>query len=165
MLVGLFGSGKCVHPQSLIPLTSGEAITAEDLYARYDSKHKMFEDDAEIIDIESENLYVPSFNPQTLKIENKKATHLWKLKEKDLLKINLDNGNDFSVRVTPEHPFFVLRDGDVRQVRADQLTYDDYIAIPRVYHTSTSHVNLFDELKKLDLNVLIGEEKSKEKLF
>ena len=151
MLVGLFGSGKCVHPQSLIPLTTGEVITAEKLYSRYNHKTKEFQDDAEIVNIENENLFVPSFNPETLKIENKKATHLWKLKGKNLLKINLDNGNDFSVKVTHEHPFFVLKEGNIKQVRADQLTEEDYITIPKNYEVKPKNESLHSQIASLNI--------------
>src|SRR3989344_4563224 len=122
MTVGLFGSGKCVHPESEILLSTGEMISAEKLYQRYDSIEKEQLEDGEIIDITPRELFIPSFNPKTLKIENKKATHLWRLKGKDLLEIFLDNGNDFSVKVTPEHPFFALRKGELKQIKADELS-------------------------------------------
>src|SRR3989344_4883342 len=122
MMVGLFGSGKCVHPESEILLSTGEMISAEKLYQRYNSIEKEQLEDGEIIDITPRELFIPSFNPKTLKIENKKATHLWRLKGKDLLEIFLDNGNDFSVKVTPEHPFFALRKGELKQIKADELS-------------------------------------------
>ena len=152
MMVGLFGSGKCVHKDSKIPLSNGEIMTAEKIYERYRDKEIIIEDGS-IIDIEKENLTVPSFNPETLKIEEKKVTRLWKLNGKDLLQIYLDNGNDFSVRVTPEHPFFALRDNSVKKIRADELTEEDVIAVPFNYETVVKEQNLFNELKNLDLDI------------
>src|SRR3989344_6248994 len=35
MMVGLFGSGKCVHPESAILLSTGETLSVESLYQRY----------------------------------------------------------------------------------------------------------------------------------
>jgi hypothetical protein len=99
MLVGLFGSGKCVHPKSIIPLSSGNILDAEKLYENYKNDEEKI-DDGKIIDVSSKEIYVPSFNSKTLKIENKKVTHLWKLKGKQLLNVYLDNGNDFGVKVT-----------------------------------------------------------------
>ena len=78
MLLGLFGSGKCVHKDSKIPLSNGEILSAEELYNRY-SKSESDLEDGKIIDVQTEELFVPSFNPQKLKIESKKVTHLWKL--------------------------------------------------------------------------------------
>src|SRR3989344_884251 len=161
MLVGLLGSGKCVHPDTLVQLSSGEDIRIKEIYERYNFKDKEILKDGEIINIEDENIIVPSFNPSTFKIENKKATHLWKLIGKELFKINLDNGNDFSVRVTSEHPFFALRKGNFLQIRADNLNEDDYVAIPRTYSTITEPISLFSNLKKLDLLVTLEPSEAK----
>src|SRR3989344_3793433 len=152
MLLGLFGSGKCVHKDSKIPLSNGEILSAEELYNRY-SKSESDLEDGKIIDVQTEELFVPSFNPQKLKIESKKVTHLWKLDGKSLLQVYLNNGNDFSVRVTLEHPFFVLRKGKVEQIRADSLTEDDVVAIPSNYSLYGKEQDFFSELKKLDIDV------------
>ena len=155
MMVGLFGSGKCVHPESKIQLSNGNIIEAQNLYELHEeNQEKQKLEDGEVIDISKQNLLVPSFNQNTLKIENKRATHLWKLKGKELLQVYLDNGNDFSVRVTPEHPFFVLREGRVQKVRADQLNEDDAIAVPFNYTIHGENQDLFKELKKLDIDVM-----------
>jgi len=154
LLVGLFGSGKCVHPESLIPLSDGGSLTAKELYEELsiDAK-KVSEVGAEVFDISDKNVLIPSFNPHTLKIENKRLTNVWKLKGKELLQVYLDNGNDFSVRVTPEHPFFVLRQGQVQQVRADELTEDDFIAVPRTYSATGLTVDLLPGLERLDFKI------------
>ncbi len=152
MLVGLFGSGKCVHGDSKLLLSNGDVVCAEELYNNYSQFEEKI-NEGKIIDITSQNLFVPSFNPITLKIENKKATHLWKLKGKNLLKISLDNGNDFSVRVTPEHPFFVLREGKVMKVRAEDLKENDYVATPLNVNVKGKKQYLFEDLKSLNLSV------------
>src|SRR3990167_5865958 len=95
MLLGLYGAGKCVHGDSKIVLTSGEIISAEELYSNWSRKIKENDlEDGKIIDITAEDLYVPSFNQGSLKIENKKVTHLWKLKKEELIEVKIDNGND-----------------------------------------------------------------------
>lgn len=152
MMVGLFGSGKCVHKDSHIVLSDGKIISAEKLYALYKTKEEHTQD-GWIIPVEDQNLTVPSFNPKTLKIETKKVSHLWKLHGKELLQVSLDNGNDLSIKVTPEHPFFVLKEGQIQQVRADQLTENDFIAVPRSYEIHGQRQHLFDDLKKLDFDV------------
>ncbi len=154
LLAGLFGSGKCVHPESLISLADGHVLTAEHLYKELSiGATKEIDKDAEIYDVSDKNILIHSFNPNTLKLENKRLTHLWKLDGKELLEVFLDNGNDFSVKITPEHPFFLLRDGRVQQIRADELNEDDFIAVPRSYDTNCGVVDLLPQLKILDLEV------------
>ena len=163
MMTGLYGSGKCVHPDSKILLKDGNSAKIEDMYDRYASCNDLTVlEDGEIIDISKEHLLIPSFNPKTLKIENKKATHLWKLKGKELLEISLDNGNDFSVKVTPEHPFFVLNNGILEQKRADELSEDNYVAIPNELTYESRDIQLFDDLNKLNLYYYLEPTKAKE---
>ena len=86
ILLGLYGAGKCVHEKSKVQISNGEIIEAKKLYDKYSQQfpEKTIED-GKIINIEDENLLVPSFNHKTLKIEDKKATHLWKLKKQEIL--------------------------------------------------------------------------------
>ncbi len=162
MMVGLYGQGKCVHGKSIIPLNNGDMQTAKSIYDNYSYKFKEKSiGDGTIIDITNEDFSLPSFNPNTLKIENKKVTHLWKLKGKELYKISIDAGNNNSVSVTPEHPFFIMRNGIFMQARADQLQKEDYIAVPRSYNTQPKKVDLLPKLKKLDIDVYLEKEKAK----
>jgi signal recognition particle subunit SRP54 len=166
MMVGLYGQGKCVHGDSDILLGSGENIKASQLYSRYkENLPENLLDDGTIIDVSKENLFVPSFNSSSLKIENKKVTHIWKLSGKELLHVSLDAGNDFSVQITPEHPFFVLRNGNFLQIRADQLQSEDYIATPKKYSVEGQVHNFFMDLKKLDLDVSISPQIAKYLLY
>jgi len=162
MLLGLYGAGKCVHEKSKIQLSDGNIIQAKDLYKEY-CEESIEENlkEGKIINIENKNLLVPSFNSKTLKIENKKATHLWKLKKQDLIEVKLNNGNDYSIKVTPEHPFFVLRNGKVVQVRADKLSEDDFISLPNTIETKGDMINLFNEIKDFDLYVYLSPEEAK----
>src|SRR3989344_1862383 len=156
MMVGVYGAWKCVHPDSNILLNNGTSAKIKEVYDEYSNSGNLtLLEDGEVIDISSKNLLIPSFNPKTLKIETRKATHLWKLKGKELLDVQLDNGNDFSVRVTPEHPFFVLKNGYVEQVRADELNEDCYIAVPNEYPYESINTDLFCDLKKLDLDIYV----------
>jgi len=166
MMVGLYGQGKCVHPESNIVLDSGEIIKAEQLYSRYVGRYnEEIIEDGEIIDISEENLHVPSFNPTSFKTENKKVTHLWKLKGKNLKKVSLNAGNDFSVKVTPEHPFFIMRNGSFLQVRADQLKSDDFIAVPRKYVIEGENYDFSNDLKKLDLDIFLDSGSAKSSIY
>ena len=167
MMVGVYGSGKCVHPNTNILMKNGDSIKIKDLYDNFSKTNQSLElEDGAIIDISNQNLILPSFNPKTLKIENKKTTHIWKLKGKELFDIHLDNGNDFNVKVTPEHPFFVLRDGNILQKKADQLSEDDYIAVPNsLPYNEAVNINLFNDLKNLNLDVYLNNVEAKEKIL
>ena len=166
MMVGLYGQGKCVHPDSNIVLESGEINKAKELYDKYSKKfNEIFLEDGTIIDISNADLYVPSFNPSTLKIENKKVTHLWKLNGKELFDVFLDAGNDFSVKVTPEHPFFVMRNGCFLKIRADELKPDDFVAVPKNYTLIGKKYDLLSDLKKLDIDILLKPDFAKSCLY
>lgn len=158
MFLGLYGAGKCVHENAKIQLNSGEIIKAKDIYGRYSNFPKENLKDGESINIEEENLLVPSYNPQTQKIENKKATNLWKLKKQNLIEVCIEDGNDNTIKVTPEHPFFTLKNGKVVQIRADQLTEEDYISIPSKVEIDGKTVNLFKDIKKLNLDAYLNPE-------
>jgi len=165
ILLGLYGAGKCVHEKSNIQLSNGKIIQAKKLYNKYSQQfpEKTLRD-GKIINVENENLLVPSFNQKTQRIENKKATHVWKLKKEELIEIKLNNGNDYSIKVTPEHPFFVIRGGQVIQIRADEITGQDFISVPNKIEISGKSINLFNEIKKLNLDVYLSLEEIKEQL-
>jgi len=161
LFVGLYGTGKCVDGESKIQLGNGEIPEIRNLYRKYEETEEKEElKGGAIINISNKNLLLPSFNPYTGKIENKKATHIWKLRKNNLFEIFLDNGNDYSIKVTPEHPFFTIRNGIITKVKADELNQEDYIAIPREIEINGSNPNLFDDLKKLDLYVYLNPEES-----
>ena len=152
MFLGLYGAGKCVHADSNIQLSDGNIVRIEDLYKGYEKKGVVgILEGGEIIDIRNENLLVPSFNPKTAKIENKKATHLWKLNKKNLIEVKVNNGNDYSIKVTPEHPFFALRGGTINKIRADEIDYDDFIAIPRGIEVKGNLMDLSEKIKNFNL--------------
>src|SRR3989344_1948693 len=166
LLLGLYGAGKCVHGKSNIQLSNGEIIKADNLYSKYKKIHEPEKlEDGEIINISDQNLFVPSFNPKTLKIEDKKATHLWKLKKENLMEIKLDNGNDYLIKVTPEHPFFVLINGQVTKIRADEITENDFISVPNKIEIKGKTINLFNQIKNLDFYVYSTPQEAKELIF
>lgn len=166
LFFGINGTGKCVHEESHIQLSNGKITKIKDLYNQHKkiNQEKNIED-GKMIDISSQNLYVPSFNPNNLKIENKKATHLWKLKKEDLIKIKLDNGNDYSIKVTPEHPFFILRNGKVIKIRADEVNEFDYISIPNKIKINGKIQSIIEDIEKLDLFVYVSQEEAKQNIF
>jgi len=130
LLAGLYGAGKCVAPDTRVQLSDGSRVKAEELYKKLNDGSVEKVDDGERFEVD--DLEVPSFNPETLEIEDKEVEYLWKLeKDEDLVSVELDAGDEHEVQVTPEHPFFVLDEGEVVKKRADQLKKTDYVAVPR----------------------------------
>ncbi|MFB6193309.1 MAG: LAGLIDADG family homing endonuclease [Candidatus Nanohaloarchaea archaeon] len=134
LLAGLYGAGKCVAPDSKVQLSDGRRVAAEDLYSELKPSGVEELEDGERFEVKG--LEVPSFNPETLEIEDKPVEYLWRLeKDEDLIKVGLNAGNEHSIEVTPEHPFFVLEDGEVVKKRANKLSTSDHIAVPRELDT------------------------------
>ncbi len=150
LLAGLFGSGKCVHKDSLIPVSDGRIEKIERIYEKYKIHGIEKEiDDGYVVELPKESApRIFSFNPETLKIESKEISALWKRREKSLLKFTFDNGSKHEIIVTPEHPFFVLREGQIVNVRADELAEGSFVAIPnRIGIVDTNAcINVYDKL-------------------
>ncbi|MFH1439521.1 MAG: LAGLIDADG family homing endonuclease [Candidatus Woesearchaeota archaeon] len=161
MLVGLFGNGKCVHKDSSILLWDGQTINAEKLYNIYKEKGEFKLEDGFIVPLENE-IYVPSMNTKTLRIEKKRVSCIWKLKGKELVEVQLDNGNNFNIKTTPEHPFFILDKGEVKQKRADELKKGEHIAIPTNYISEPRYFEFNKILGQQDLDIYIDKERAKE---
>ena len=128
MMVGFNGVGKCVSGDTLVPLANGDIMPIEDLY----EKEKLNSKESQLEDgyiINNPSLDVFSVNPYSLKIEKIRAQNIWKLKKDRLLQVTLENGHE--IKVTPEHPFFVLKPGSIVQKRADLVSTEDYLMIPK----------------------------------
>ncbi|MFH1780381.1 MAG: LAGLIDADG family homing endonuclease, partial [Candidatus Micrarchaeota archaeon] len=146
LVCGLFGSGKCVHPNTLIPLADGSVKTIKELYDSSDSPEAILEDG---FSKDSESLRVFSFDSRTLKVIATKPSALWKLKKTEsLYKVTIDNGSKDSISTTPEHPFFVLENGAIIKKRADALKLGDFVAVPKFlpYEEREVHLRVLDVL-------------------
>jgi len=154
LLLGLFGQGKCIDGKSKITLSDGRIEEIEKIFGEY-SDRKARERDGFRIPLSGE-LSVPSLNPKTLLVENKEVEAIWKLKKRDcLIEVSVDNGNNQKIKVTPEHPFFVLEGGVVKQVRADRLKEGNFIAMPySLPNLAKRDIDLTKEIEKLELRVL-----------
>ncbi|MEK6887992.1 MAG: LAGLIDADG family homing endonuclease, partial [Candidatus Aenigmatarchaeota archaeon] len=132
--------GKCVSGDTLVPLDDGNLVPIEDLYegAKLNNKESPVEDG---YIINNPSLSVFSVNPYSLKIEKIRAQNIWKLKKDKLMRVILENGQE--IKVTPEHPFFVLKPGNIIQKRADLVSPEDYLMIPKfVKIENKSHIRL-----------------------
>jgi signal recognition particle subunit SRP54 len=148
LMAGLFGSGKCIHKDSIIPLADGRIKTIKEIYDEHSEVDEQTIEDGFKIECPKNGPMVYAFNKETLKIEKRKASTLWKLKKNSkLIKVKLDNGNNHSIIVTPEHPFFILNNGRVEQVRADDLRENLYVS-------ASAYLEFDGTLQKIENKIL-----------
>ncbi len=124
-LIGFNGSGKCVSSDSVIYTNSGP-IKAGKLFDCYSHLDKKQTEKGEYV--EPEDLKVPSVNQDTLRSELKQVDKLWELESEKIIDIELSTGKEISV--TPEHPFFRIREGRIVKQTASTLTEGDFVMAP-----------------------------------
>ena len=120
------GHDGAIIGESLIQLSNGELIEVQKLCEKYFDK-PIKENDYEFVEINDE-LFVPSLNKETLKIEDKKINRIWRKKnEKKLLKIKLRSGKELIL--TKDHPIYKICNG-ISEINAENVLIGDYIATP-----------------------------------
>src|SRR2546427_1346332 len=118
--------GKCVAGDSMITLSDGRI---EEIAQIYDKLKRNGPAAAQ----------VDSLNPQTLKMEDRNISHVWKLQSSKLVKVTLRNG--YSVETTPEHPFYTIaRNGMIEQKRADRIEENDFVLVPNTLRSLPSRI-------------------------
>ncbi len=155
LVLGLFGSGKCVTGDSRIAFSDGKNTTIREIY---DSATEPEEQTSGgFIRQLKEPIKLPAMNQKTLKIEDSDVSVLWKLKKTAPLRtIYLDNGNNHKITTTSEHPFFVLKNGSILQLRSDELSVGDQVAVPSSIPVSYKEFDLKRTFfEKTDGNLLI----------
>ena len=106
-------TGKCISGDSKVVLANGEYRSIESIF---DSSN-------------GNTCDVLSLSQSDLKIKTSRAT-LVRFPSEQVYSITLKTGE--TIKVTPEHPFFVKRKDGMCWVRADQLSKQDYVAVPNL---------------------------------
>lgn len=154
--------GKCVSPDTLLPLADGRILTAEQIFNLYAKNIKRIKDGylAEVKD----GLVLFTFDGK--KIVKKRPTYIWKLNSPEkLVKVKLSSGDE--IITTLDHPFFILTsNAEIIQKNASDLTCDDFVLLPRKldFDQSFSEAKKYfvDKLKNLkDMIVMLNKRKSK----
>ncbi|WP_423792322.1 ATPase, T2SS/T4P/T4SS family [Methanocaldococcus indicus] len=84
----------------------------------------------EWIDISDENIHIESFNKNTLKIEDKLISRVWRKRYiGKMLNIKTESGKE--ITLTHDHPVYILKNNIIFEVNAEIVKIDDYIAIPK----------------------------------
>ncbi len=125
---------KCVSGDTPVLLSDGSLLPIKALFQSSLRENKIvLKNDVEIA-VKSVDVEVVSFNPITGKIVFSKPSHFYRRKLLGkLLEINTLTGR--TVKVTDEHPFYTLLEGEIVPIRAGHLKKGEFIAVPRVIKT------------------------------
>ncbi len=150
-IVGPNGCGKCLSAFSKVCLSDGSRVKIKDLVdlaIKNASKIEKIEDGL-VAYCDLSQISVLSLNPQNLKIEPKPIYAFIKRRApKYLLEIKTKSGK--TVVTTHYHPFFSIKDGQIVDLKAEQLKIGVRIAVPRILVPirTNSKFDLFQILKK-----------------
>ncbi len=151
-ILGHVDHGKCVVPETLIPLTNGELLTAKEIFDKYSKGGIEREvDDGIAIEIK-DGPEIFTFNGK--KSIKKRISHLWKLfSPKRLVSVKLRSGDE--ITTTPEHPFMVLdNDLEIRYKKAKDIEKGEFIIVPRKLNFASN----MDKAKEYIINALENAE-------
>ena len=128
LLVGDPGVAKCVDYDTEVLLSDGTLVKIGDLVEEVLMNGKKKIDDGFYAEI---NHNIISLDSCTLKLRTSKANIVWKRFAPEVMfKIKTKTGR--TIKVTPTHPFFTIRDGKFVTVKAKDLKKGDLIATPRM---------------------------------
>ena len=141
LVSGGTASGKCVSGDTKILMNDGRLKEAKDVVEKVLEKDGCIECEDGIYSFTNDLEILTLDN--NLKIQPKKVTCVWKRKAPEhLIRVKTKTGRE--VEVTPEHPFFIVNNGSIEGIRADQISKGIQIATPRKV----------DILANIDLDIL-----------
>ncbi|MFA4886614.1 MAG: ATPase, T2SS/T4P/T4SS family [Candidatus Nanoarchaeia archaeon] len=145
IISGGTASGKCVIGDTPIYLADGSRKKIKELTEEHFVKKQVFSDNGWEF-VYAPDLSILTMDPTDLKIKKQAVSKIWRHQAPPtLVKVRSRSGRE--VVVTPEHPFFTLKNGELTSLRADQLVLQQRIATPRI-------IPLFDEKKSSPLTFL-----------
>jgi len=124
------GHDGILKGDSLIQLSDGRITEIGNFVEKvFKEKQPMEEGNFEFAETGGETS-VPCLNKQTLKIENKRITHVWRKKTKEkLLKIRLSSGKQLCL--SNDHPLYKISNG-LHEINACETKAGDSIAVPGI---------------------------------
>ena len=139
------GAGKCVDGDTEILLADGSHARIRDLVEEaiiLGNSEKI--DDGHVASYESAKSIL-SLDTRTLRVTRKRISAFIKRKApKTLLRVTTRSGRE--ITATEYHPFFILKENEIRSLRADELKTGLRIAIPRKINIQPETQILFELL-------------------
>ena len=151
MIIGANGAGKCVSGDTLIQMADGSLTEVGKLVEEKLKKSRYRQiDDGFIIDGDSTK--VLSLDTTSLKITPRPVLAYVKRKAPENL-IDIRTRSGRRIRATEYHPLFMLDNGQIRSVNADELKEGIRVAVPRnipVTPTTKLFIELLDLINPED---------------
>lgn len=114
LLIGDPGSGKCIHGETKIILSDGNIKSIKEIVKNKNE--------------EKINLFLPALDLNG-EINNQNAIRVWSRKEKELIKLKTRTGKE--IKITKNHPLFILENGFIISKEAKDFKIGERIIIPR----------------------------------
>jgi SpoVK/Ycf46/Vps4 family AAA+-type ATPase/intein/homing endonuclease len=134
LMYGPPGCGKCMAGDTPVLLENGRITNIIDIYEDAERRHHAVKNEHESI-IENPGVRILSLNKETLKVEPKDVTHVYRQRYKGKV-YEITTWSGRQVTVTPEHPFIAISDGALKR-KAAELSIGDHVAVPRTVSTKS----------------------------
>jgi len=150
LVAGGTASGKCVSGDTKILMPDGRLKNSKDIVEEVIKKDGSIECEDGYYAF-TNGLEILTLN-RDLKIEPAKVTCVWKRKSpKCMIKVKTKTGK--MVEVTPEHPFFIIKNGSIEEIRADQISKGIQIATPRKTEiTAENNIDIINHIEDFYVN-------------
>ncbi len=120
------GHDGAIIGDTLLSLENGEIIPIEE-FANDNFDAPIKENDYEFCEI-NKDIFIPSLNKETLQIENKRISRIWRKQINDnLVKIKLKSGKEMTL--TKDHPLYKSFNG-IQEIAAGDIRAGDFLATP-----------------------------------
>ncbi len=155
VITGPNGSGKCVTGDTLVQLADGSLTRIDELVNKKIDENPTTGMDDGVLAL-GDSTQIMSLNPKTMKASPKRVeAFIKRTSPKRLVKIRTRSGRE--ITTTEYHPLFILRDGKIKSVRADELSEGTRVAVPRSIDIESVGNNFYEliELIKEDDRVYV----------
>jgi elongation factor 2 len=121
--------GKCIRGDSRIMLANGTIVTARELFECAARTGKIYQENDEYTVYSPEKqIEIFSLNKQSESLEHKPIQYIWRLQGGNTITATLRNG--FTITTTPEHKYFVYRNG-IEEIEAKDIKLGDRVICAR----------------------------------
>ena len=154
---------KCVLGDTEILTANGSLINIENIFSEYRGDLASREDNEEFYTLNKE-IYIMSFDPKDKKIKPKKVKYLYRqLTNQPYYEIILKSGR--SIKTSNIHPFFSIKDGNIYNLRANELKINDCVLVPKKIILETNDKLKYNEEVMNEVKIAKEEIFKRQKLY